>query len=248
MNDGSSASRLAIERRRGRIVGIAALVSVFTVWGTVIFASSGNVRDASRPSARFDEPGFDRVKQLLDFHANIGDQAIAAGLRCFGLLLTIVVGLYMYSLVRARNPRLSRVILWTTLIGPVLVVCATVFGFFALRDVADTFASSGPRTSDRAKDLVDGSAALQITGIFDVLSRIVFAAWVGLASLEAMRVGLLTRFLGYWGMGAAGALIVLPVGDAMFIGWLASIGILALGYWPGGRPPAWQSIQPLAAD
>jgi hypothetical protein len=69
-----------------------------------------------------------------------------------------------------------------------------------------------------------------------------------MASIQAMRVGLLTRFLGYWGVGAGGALVLLPIGDAMFIGWLASIGILSLGYWPGGRPPAWQSTRPLAAD
>lgn len=239
-------STLASERRRGRIVGVAALVSVFSVWGTVIFAASGT--RTTRPSARFDEPGFDRVKQLLEFHNKIGHQAIAAGLRCFGLLLTIVVGLYLYSLIRARNPGLSRAIVWTALAGPVLVAGATVFGFLALRDVADAFASSGPRTASRAKHLVDSSTALQVAGVFDILSRIVFAAWIALGSLEAMRVGLLTRFLGYWGIGAAGALVLLPIGDAMFIGWLASVGILALGYWPGGRPAAWQTTRPVPAD
>jgi hypothetical protein len=57
-----------------------------------------------------------------------------------------------------------------------------------------------------------------------------------------MRVGLLDRFLGYWGLGACGALALLSIGDAMFIGWLASVGLLALGYWPGGRPEAWRAV------
>jgi hypothetical protein len=247
MNDPSATSTLDSERRRGRIVGVVALISVVSVWGTVVFANSGN-RGAGRPAARLGETGFDRVKQLLDFDRDISDQAIAAGLRCFGLLLTIAVGIYLYSLIRARNPAVPRAIFWCALIGPVVVCCTTVFGFFALRDVADAFASSGPRTAERAKRLVNDSGALQASGILDILSRLVFAAWVGWASLEAMRVGLLTRFLGYWGIGAAGALVLLPLGDAMFIGWLASIGILALGYWPGGRPPAWQSTQPLPAE
>lgn len=246
MSDGSA---LEVERRRGRVVGIAALLSVFTVWGTVVFANSNSGGNTTgRPGARVDETEFDRAKQLVDFHSGLSDQAIAAGLRCVGLLLTIAVGVYLYSMVRVRNPSVPRSLLWVGVASPVLVAAATVFGFFVLRDVADTFVSAGPRTSDRARELANDSGALKTAGAFDLLSRAAFGFWVGMASIQAMRVGLLTRFLGYWGVGAGGALVLLPVGDAMFIGWLASIGILALGYWPGGRPPAWRSTQALGAD
>ena len=239
---------LDVERRRGRIAGVAALLSVLAVWGTVIFASSTGVRDAGRTGPRVGEKSFDRAKQLVHFHNGVHDQAIAAILRSAGLLLTIAVGVYLYSVIRARNPDVPRLILWTAFAGPVLVAGATIFGFFALRDVADAFVASGARTSERARHLANTSGSLQAAAVLDLGSRVVFAVWVGMASLEAMRVGLLTRFLGYWGIGAAGALVLLPVGDAMFIGWIASIGILALGYWPGGRPPAWQSTRPLPAE
>jgi hypothetical protein len=247
MSTESSSSQLGIERRRGRIAGVAALVSVFSVWGTVIFANSVHHAPGT-PGAGVDATDFDRAKQLKDFHTGINDQTIAMLLRCGGLLLTIGVGVYLYSMIRARNPGVRRILLWSAIAGPIVVAAATVFGFFALRDVADAFVSSGAQTSARARHLANNSGFLQAAGVFDLLSRIVFAVWLGLASVEAMRVGLLTRFLGYWGVGAAGALVLLPVGDAMFIGWLASIGILALGYWPGGRPPAWQSNQALPAD
>jgi hypothetical protein len=242
----SDAATLDVERRRGRVVGVAAFLSVFTVWGTVLFANSGNA--PGRPGARVGEATFDRAKQLVDFHTGLSDQAIAAALRCVGLLLTIAVGVYLYSMVRTRNPAVSRSLLWVAVAGPVLVAAATVFGFFALRDVADAFVSSGPRTSDRARDLANDSGTLKTAGAFDLLSRVAFGFWVAMASIQAMRVGLLTRFLGYWGVGAGGALVLLPIGDAMFIGWLASIGILALGYWPGGRPPAWLSTRALEAE
>jgi hypothetical protein len=245
MSDGST---LDTERRRGRVVGILALLSVFTVWATVIFANSSTVRATSGPGARVDEAAFDRAKQLVDFHNGLRDQAIAAGLRCVGLLLTIAVGVHLYSMVRTRNPSVSRRLLWVAVASPVLVAAATIFGFLALRDVADAFVSSGPRTTDRARELANDSGTLKTAGAFDLLSRAAFGFWVGMASIQAMRVGLLTRFLGYWGVGAGGALVLLPIGDAMFIGWLASIAILSLGYWPGGRPPAWQSTRPLAAD
>jgi hypothetical protein len=221
---------------------------VFTVWATVVFANSTTVRPAGGPGARVDEPAFDRAKQLVDFHTGLSDQAIATGLRCVGLLLTIAVGVHLYSMVRTRNPSVSRRLLWVAVASPVLVAAATIFGFFALRDVADAFVSSGPRTTDRARDLANASGTLKTAGAFDLLSRVAFGFWVAMASIQAMRVGLLTRFLGYWGVGAGGALVLLPVGDAMFIGWLASIGILSLGYWPGGRPPAWRSTAALAAD
>ncbi|MEY2517697.1 MAG: hypothetical protein QOJ89_5055 [bacterium] len=244
----SDAAALEVERRRGRIVGVAALLSVFTVWGTVIFANASNRGAAGALGARVDETKFDRAKQLVEFHSAIDNQTIAAALRCVGLLLTIVVGLYLYSLVRARDPEVSRLVYWGALAGPLLIVAATVFGFFALRDVADTFVSSGPRSAERARELANGSRALNAAGAFDVLSRLAFGLWLALTSLQAMKVGLLTRFLGYWGAGAGGALVLLPVGDAMFIGWLASIGILALGWWPGGCPAAWRSLQALEAD
>jgi hypothetical protein len=244
----SDASTLEVERARGRVVGVAALLSVFTVWGTVIFANASNRGAAGALGARVDETKFDRAKQLVEFHSSIDDQAIAAALRCVGLLLTIVVGLYLYSLVRARNPEVSRLVYWGAVAGPLLIVAATVFGFYALRDVAQTFVASGPRSADRARDLANDSRALNAAGAFDILSRLVFGLWLAMTSLQAMKVGLLTRFLGYWGVGAGGALVLLPVGDAMFIGWLASIGILALGWWPGGRPEAWQSLRALEAD
>jgi hypothetical protein len=77
--------------------------------------------------------------------------------------------------------------------------------------------------------------------VFDVGSRIVFAVWVGVLSIHARRANLLTTFLSYWGIGAAAAMVLLPIGDAMYVGWLASMALLAWGYWPGGLPEGWRS-------
>jgi hypothetical protein len=76
--------------------------------------------------------------------------------------------------------------------------------------------------------------------------------WVGtlalalafvLVALNAMRAGLLTRFMGVLGV-IAGALFVLPLGSPLPIVqsfWLMALGALILGRWPGGSPPAWAS-------
>jgi hypothetical protein len=240
----ASTGALDAERRRGRIAGLAALGSVACWLGALGLANAaGGPGSAINPGAASGQPTpLNRAQQLLDFHAGLGDQALATTLRCVGLVLTAAVGVYLYSIVHARRPDTSRWMLGTALAGAALVAAATVFGYFALSHVATVFVSSGARTSARAQHLINASGALHAAAVFDLVSRVAFAFWLGLASLEMMRVGLLDRFLGYWGFGACAALVLLPIGDAMFIGWLGSVGILSLGYWPGGRPEAWRTI------
>jgi hypothetical protein len=233
-----------VERHRGRIAGLAALASVASWLAALGLANAaGSHGTAINPGAAVGAPTpLDRARQLLDFHAGVAEQGLAAAFRCAGLILSAAVGIYLYQLVRARRPDASRWMVWSVLGGATLVAGATVFGYFALDHVAATFVSSGLRTTARAQHLIDTSGALRAAAVFDVASRVAFAFWLGLASLEMMRVGLLDRFLGYWGLGACGALALLSIGDAMFIGWLASVGLLALGYWPGGRPEAWRAV------
>jgi hypothetical protein len=232
------------EHRLGRIAGLAALASVASWLGALQFANSGGGPGSPilPGSAVGQVAPLDRARELLDFHASATDQALATILRCVGLMLTAAVGIYLYSLVRARRPGLSRWMLWSALAGAILVAGASAFGYLALGHVATAFVSTGARTTARAQHLIASSGALHLAAVFDLASRVVLAFWIGLASLEMMRVGLLERFLGYWGFGACLALVLLPIGDAMFVGWLGSIGVLALGYWPGGRPEAWRTI------
>jgi hypothetical protein len=239
-----SAHGLDTERRRGRIAGLAALASVASWLAALQFANAtGGQGSPVLPGGAVGQTRrIDRARELLDFHAGVTDQALATTFRCLGLLLTAAVGVYLYSIVRARKPDLSRWMLWSAIVGAGIVAGATVFGYFALDQVATAFVGSGARTTARAKHLIDASGTLRAAAVLDLASRVAFAFWIGLASLEMMRIGLLDRFLGYWGLGACGALVLLPIGDAMFIGWLGSVGVLALGYWPGGRPEAWRTI------
>ena len=82
---------------------------------------------------------------------------------------------------------------------------------------------------------------LQYAGL--VGSLLLAVAFV-LISLNAMRVGLLTKFMGYLGMIAAGASLLL-IGSApallIEVFWLLAVGYLLIGRWPGGDPVAWKS-------
>lgn len=231
------------EQRLGRIAGLAALASIATWFVAPALANATGSGPVINSASALGQPTpLNRAQQLLDFHAGLGDQALGTTLRCVALALTAAVGVYLYRLVRARRPDVSRWMLGTGLVGAALVAGATVFGYFALEHVATVFVSSGARSTSRAQHLVDASGAVRAATVFDLASRVAFALWIGLASLEMMRVGLLDHFLAYWGFGACAALVLLPIGDALFIGWLGSIGVIALGYWPGGRPHAWRTL------
>jgi hypothetical protein len=60
--------------------------------------------------------------------------------------------------------------------------------------------------------------------------------------LNAMRAGLLTRFMGVLGM-IVGATFVLPLDQQGVIRafWLIALGFLIYGRWPSGTPQAWQT-------
>jgi hypothetical protein len=231
------------ERRLGRIAGVGALGSVACWLGALLAANAaGGGTPLARGGATAVQAPLNRAQELLDFHAGASDQALATTLRCAGLLLAAAFGLYLYSLLRARNPGASAWIPRLAFAGALLVCGSTVFGYIALGHVADTFVAAGAPTTSRATALVGASDALKLAAVFDLASRVVFAAWIALTSLEMSRTGLLDKFLAYWGLGACGSLVLLPIGDAMFIAWLGSIGILALGYWPGGRPEGWARV------
>lgn len=57
-------------------------------------------------------------------------------------------------------------------------------------------------------------------------------------ALNAMRVGLLSRFWGSLGM-AVGVILILPTLQIIAFAWFIYLGLLLAGWMPGGRPPAW---------
>jgi hypothetical protein len=107
---------------------------------------------------------------------------------------------------------------------------------------------------ETAKNLVEDSRGVIGTAAGFAGTLAIAFAYVIIA-LNAMRAGLLSRFMGVLGIGV-GVLIVLPLLPQglpivqMF--WLGALGLLVLGRWAGGRGPAWETGTaepwPTAAD
>jgi hypothetical protein len=76
----------------------------------------------------------------------------------------------------------------------------------------------------------------------DLLAALCLTAGMIAVCVNAIRVGLLTRWMGVIGI-FSGILIFLPIGGATLeivpAFWMLGMGILYLGRWPNGDPPAW---------
>lgn len=240
---------LAQEHRRGRLVGVAAFASILAMLASVVLTATASTGTPAPVGPGYADRPIDHAQRLVDLHAHELEHTIAVGLRVAGLVLVALVGLHLWTLVRTRDARVAtKPTLWLTFAGPGLVAASTVIGFVALSDVAQQFVAAGGGTTARARELIDDSSLLRAANSGDTISRLVLALWLGFIAVAAMKVGLLTRFLGYWGMAAAAAFVVLPIGDALLAGWMGCLGALMLGYWPGGRPAAWSATTPQPID
>jgi len=89
--------------------------------------------------------------------------------------------------------------------------------------------------------LTKGTANM-IVDYISLLAGLGLAAGMIAVAVNAMRVGLLPRWMGILGI-FTGLLIFLPIGGAELqvvpAFWMVMVGILFVGRWPNGQPPAW---------
>ena len=223
-------SQLEGERRLGRPAAIAAFLSMLLLVGSLV----------ARTSVFSSTPRSDRVAlTLIERH----DTAYLASsiLSALGYLTVGFVLWYLFRATRHRRPELPAWLMPLIYFGPLVLALATVFITLGQLDAAQDLLQ-GPRTERRADSLIDGIS--QAPQVFGLAGSFALAVSLVLVSLNAMRVGLLTRFLGIIGV-IIGALIVLPlvpgVREIVQIFWLGAVGAVILGIWPGGRGRAWET-------
>jgi hypothetical protein len=196
---------------------------------------------AVRLSALSDNTGDDR-ELLLAFHDNSGAFAASLGLQALSFFLIAAALYYLMRAVRHRRPELPSFMVGFLVVAPLALVVGGVIDQVSLRDAADAFTASGPETVRRAEDLLEDRAVLGAA--IGSLGTLCLAISFVFAGVNAMRVGLLSRFMGILGV-IVGALLVLPLvpgGQGVIqLFWLGALGVLFLGRWPGGRGPAWET-------
>src|SRR5262249_18125158 len=85
-------------------------------------------------------------------------------------------------------------------------------------------------------------AVLIAGGLISTIGVLALVFGMIYTNLWAMRTGLVTRFWGALGMAFGLFLIIplLPPVPALVL-WFASLGLMFLGVWPRGLPPAWEA-------
>jgi hypothetical protein len=229
--------------------GLAILGS--EVWSYLIFQDGPEAPGYLESLQRAARPGpiAELETQRIDayrFYVDNGSQIVGSGvLRALGYLALGGMLVFLAAAVRARKEDFRRLSGMAALVGAVLVgvalVAYAVGSVSALQDVVD-----GERTVEAAGDISGNSLLVmaELLGVSPRSSISQFLLGLGLlfVALNAMRVGLLTKFLGILGI-IAGVLVVIPLGPVpVVLGfWLFAVAVLLVGRGPGGLLPAWRT-------
>jgi len=170
-----------------------------------------------------------------------------------GTLLIFPALAFLFRATRARRPELPQLVLIAGAAGtvayavgrlvadPGLPSIARLLGAVHFRDGAD-------HTNSAAADAVFGSTTYIAGQAILGLGAIALGFALVVVCLNAMRVGLLTRFMGVLGIivgVTVGASLIVPIDQQGIIRsfWLGALGLLLLGRWPSGTPRAWVTGQ-----
>lgn len=211
--------------------------------------------------------GDSTAQRLLEASNGDADGELLLGVIVSGLgfLLMGAALTHLFLAARARSPRVLRQLVALPLLGAVLVASGLVLNNFTYLDAADSFAASEaereatpaePETEqssdgessedaedeadDRAEDALSDASGASAAALLIRGGALAFAIGFLYTALWSMRTGLLSRFWGSLGMASA---VVLALFFLYFFGlvWFLALGLLLLGAWVGGRPPAWEA-------
>jgi hypothetical protein len=223
-------AELEWEARAGRLAGYAAWLASVLIVATFAYRIGVLPRGANN------------VKELLpQVKAHNGAFIVSGVLTALATLVYIVPLLYLYRVTRFRRPELPPVTRYLAIAGPVVFAICAVWFQFRQGHAADQFAAGSVKTNKHAENLLRDATTL--VAALSLAASIAMGFATLMISLNAMRAGLLSRFMGVLGV-ILGALFVLPLIASPIIQlfWLIALGMLFIGVWPGqGRGPAWET-------
>jgi hypothetical protein len=162
---------------------------------------------------------------------------LGLGTLCIGAALY-----FLYRATKARRPATPDLVRLTILFGSVVLAVGGFIRQIFLTGNAGDYINGSDRSRDAVDQVFTGGGLGALTYIL-VAGQLALAFGFILTSLNAMRAGLLTRFMGILGI-IVGVLFVIPIASPLPIVqcfWLIALAPLFLGRWPNGTPPAWST-------
>jgi hypothetical protein len=235
MADLTREQELAWEKRFAPQAAAAAFAVLLLGLGSTLYITS-SLKDPPADSA-------ERVAGYA-LHPNVYIvSSIIQGLSFLALALAL---LYFDRAIRFRRPETPSFVRVITVVGAVFVAGATIAGVVYWTKHADSVLPLPGKTSvaNKAADDFLGKLPDYLLG-FNVAGSIALGFGIAFTGINAIRAGLLSRFMGYLGvalgiftgLGAIGGGVL--AGGPLLLFWSAALGFLILGRWPGKRGPAW---------
>jgi hypothetical protein len=193
-----------------------------------------------QPEAAID-PRASQVHFLNDHAGGILGYAIANLLGAAALTVALY---YLFRATRARRAEMPDAFKWLILFGPVIAAVALLISEIVTLSRASDFPAHcvpGGACSHAAANHV--FEKLLLPGSIGTLGTLATAFAIVITSLNAMRVGLLTRFMGVLGI-IVGVLFVIPITGGLPVVqafWFGALVPLFAMRWPQGQPPAWHT-------
>ncbi len=165
-----------------------------------------------------------------------------SAIKSIALVVLTLVLLLLFDAARFRRPETWAYARPLVLVGgiglAVINIAHQIIGSVRAHDFA-----VGHDLSSHAVEQALTKGALNVGSQYlDLLAALALTAGIVVVSINAIRVGLLTRWMGVIGI-FSGILIFLPIGGATLeivpAFWMLGMGVLYLGRWPNGDPPAW---------
>jgi hypothetical protein len=224
--------RLSYERRvRPRQAVVAGLAALLLVAAAIVQVIGPQVKVS------------ELTIQLILINKRFPLDVIGSLLQGAGMLALVWTLSFLFDSARVRRPEMAPATRIAALAGGIVSAVGGVVYGVVLAIKSHEFVTHGQQTYQQANHLTSG-AALPVLQTVDIAAQFALDIGLILVALNAMRVGLLTRFMGYCGMvvGVAGMLLIGSApAAALQVFWMGAIAYLLAGRWPGGEPPAWQT-------
>jgi hypothetical protein len=189
------------------------------------------------PHTKVDELTIDLITANKRFPLDL----IAAIINGIGSLLVAWTLNYLYVCSRARNPEVKSFVRIIAIAGGALSAFAGIVYAIVVAIKVHEFVTTGAQTYAEANRLTSATGLLLLQ-LLGQGAALLLAVGFALVSLNALRQGLLSRFMGYLGI-FAGVLVLFQITQIPVVQgfWLVAVGYLISGRWPTGLPPAWRS-------
>jgi hypothetical protein len=223
------------EAGAGRLAGVAAFASALLAIASVV-VYNGTVGSYS-----------DSAELLIQLHKHPAAAIAGSVLQAIAIVLLIPVLLYLLQATIFRRPETPSNVRYLVLIAPPLAAILSVVTAALQVRAANHFNGHllAPKAATDLADHYIRQSPAPLVGYLLFAVNFAVGGAIVLVSLNAMRAGLLSRFMGILGI-ILGALTAIPffLGGPSIIQffWLIALGLLFLDRWPGGgRGPAWDS-------